>query len=91
MSRSCREELQRNFNGSQLLAAAPRDMKRDMTTPALLQRFPVPKDLLAPEPEELAAVLMEVIPGVEHQAGFVIGTPTGQAYGLVPCFWAFAG
>ncbi len=39
--------------------------------PTLLEIFPEPDDLLAVEPEELAGVLMEVIPGVSQHAGFL--------------------
>jgi len=39
--------------------------------PTLLQLFPQPSDLLALQPEDLAEVLMEVIPGVCQSAGFL--------------------
>ena len=61
------------------------------TYPTLLQIFPEPKDLLALGPEELAGVLMEVIPGVCQHAGFMhanlhtqINPPTGGGYPYGP-------
>jgi hypothetical protein len=50
------------------------------TAPTLLELCPEPRDLLALEPEELGAILMEVIPGVEQHAGFMIGDLTRQLY-----------
>ncbi len=40
--------------------------------PALSAIFPDVKDLLALEPEELAGILIELIPGVSQQAGFLL-------------------
>jgi len=40
--------------------------------PALSAIFPDPKDLFALEPEELAGILVELIPSVSQQAGFLI-------------------
>jgi uncharacterized protein (TIGR02391 family) len=50
-----------------------------MTT-TLLTVFPEPKDLLALEPEELAGVLVEIIPGVSQSAGFMIDALLAQIF-----------
>src|SRR3970040_1872144 len=42
------------------------------TMPSLLTIFPQPRDLLALAPEELAGVLIEIIPSVSQRAGFLI-------------------
>jgi uncharacterized protein (TIGR02391 family) len=44
----------------------------------LLSAFPEPKDLLSLEPEEFAGVLLEVIPSISQQAGFLIGNIVDQ-------------
>lgn len=47
--------------------------------PTLLEIFPDPKDLLALKPEELAGVLIEIVPGVSQgEAGFTINKLRGQ-------------
>lgn len=46
----------------------------------LLSIFPDPKELLALEPEELAGVLVEIIPGVSQSAGFMINNLLGQLF-----------
>lgn len=58
-----------------------------MTHP-LIQAFPGPKDLLAVRPEELAGVLIEVLPGLMQSVGFTFGAleqifypPHGGSYG----------
>jgi uncharacterized protein (TIGR02391 family) len=44
----------------------------------LLRILPSPDDLLALEPEELAGVLMEIIPSVSQSAGFLFGALVQQ-------------
>ena len=55
--------------------------------PSLFAVFPAIADLLSLEPEDLAAILVEVIPGVSQEAGFTLGglmaslyPPQGGAY-----------
>ena len=48
--------------------------------PTLLAIFPDMTELLALEPEELAGVLLEIIPGVSQSAGFVLGNFTAPMY-----------
>jgi uncharacterized protein (TIGR02391 family) len=40
--------------------------------PSLLTIFPEPKNLLALEPEELAGILVEIIPSISQHSGFLI-------------------
>ena len=47
---------------------------------SLLDLFPEPKDLLALEPEELGAVLVEIIPGVSQSSGFLIQNVLNQVF-----------
>ncbi len=46
----------------------------------LLAIFPDMADLLALEPEELAGVLVEIIPGVSQSAGFTLGDLTAPMF-----------
>lgn len=48
--------------------------------PTLLALFPKPQDLLALEPEELAGVLIEIIPAVSQSAGFTINDLLAQLF-----------
>ena len=48
--------------------------------PTLLAIFPDMTELLALEPEELAGVLLEIIPGVSQSAGFLLGNFTAPMY-----------
>jgi hypothetical protein len=58
MSRSCCEEFPRIFKGCQLLAAAPRDMSRDMAAPA------PPPDLLAVAAQYIAPAIIGGVAGL---------------------------
>lgn len=42
--------------------------------PSLLTIFPEPKNLLALEPEELAGILIEIIPSISQNSGFLINS-----------------
>ncbi len=48
--------------------------------PTLLAIFPDVTDLLALEPEELAGVLLEIIPGISQSAGFTLGDFTAPMF-----------
>lgn len=48
--------------------------------PTLLEIFPDARQLLALEPEELAGVLIEILPGVSQSAGFMIDSLTAQVF-----------
>jgi uncharacterized protein (TIGR02391 family) len=48
--------------------------------PTLLAIFPKPNDLLSLEPEDLAAILIEIIPGVSQSAGFMLEALTAPLY-----------
>src|ERR1700730_12569222 len=48
--------------------------------PTLLEIFPDPKDLLALEREELAGILIEIVPGISQAAGFMIDNLTEQVF-----------
>jgi hypothetical protein len=49
-------------------------------TVTLLTLFPEPIELLAVEPEDLAGVLLEIIPSVSQSAGFTIEALLAQVY-----------
>ncbi len=46
----------------------------------LLDLFPTPNNLLALEPEELAGILIEIIPSISQRSGFVINSLVDQLY-----------
>jgi hypothetical protein len=48
--------------------------------PNLLTTFPEPKDLLALAPEELAGILLEIIPKVAQSAGFLMANFVDQLF-----------
>jgi uncharacterized protein (TIGR02391 family) len=48
--------------------------------PTLLEIFPDSKDLLALEREELAGILIEIVPGISQAAGFMIDNLTEQVF-----------
>ena len=49
-------------------------------TPTILEIFPQPAELMALAPEDLAGVLVEIIPGVSQSAGFMIDNFLAQIY-----------
>jgi hypothetical protein len=57
--------------------ALPRE---SLLMPTLLEVFPDARQLLALEREELAGVLIEIIPGVSQSAGFMIDNLTNQVF-----------